>query len=88
MVGQKDSARGTSWAWEVSSNGCGGGATSEDIAALARSAAVSVKEQKNGGLWLQPIGRHRGTPTHCEVAVGPGRTTASSRAASGESWMR
>jgi hypothetical protein len=50
---------------------------------FAKSAAVSVKAQKYGGLFFQPMGRHKGKPIKVDWAERPGRTTANSRATCG-----
>ncbi len=52
---------------------------------LAMSVIVSVKAQKYGGLWVQPLGKQRGTPINCLWQPTPGSNTANSRDASGES---
>lgn len=57
-------------------------------AALAMSAAISVKAQKNGGLLHHPMGRQRGRPMRLVVSVNPERMTANSKTASGMSLMR
>lgn len=56
---------------------------------LVKSATVSVKAQKYGGLWDQPIGRVSGMATRGSVeGASLGITTARLRAVEGADGMR
>jgi hypothetical protein len=56
--------------------------------ALAMSAPVSVKAQKKGGLFFQPMGRLRGIPMSGLSLLLEGKTMASASAALGKRGTR
>ena len=64
-----------SYAAACGSRGCGAGVDWDWIAALAKSAAVSVAAEKNGGEFFHPIGNTRGIATNGGWPRLDGKTT-------------